>query len=100
MRDHVVGQGVAVGAEERDVQRLLIIPVVTLQTLPTTTPGTTARALDQAQRLRQGGGVTRRSRTNPSGFQQVEADVQMTAEPSEQVVMPLAPIFFIVATRV
>ena len=70
---HAVGDGVAVGTEEGDVEWFFVIPVVALQSLAATTPRTTLGTIDQAERLAEGGRVPRRTGPDAAGSKGVES---------------------------
>ena len=88
--DHRVGQGVALIAKERHIERLAVIPVMTLQPAMPAAPGTNFRPCDQAELLTQRRGVSRRSRANPPRLQAVQADLQMTFKAGPQGTMTAA----------
>src|SRR5262249_10293199 len=87
---HRVGDVVALDAEERDVERLAVIPVVALQAGVPPAPGTDPPAGDQAQPLAQRRGVARRPRADPTRFQAVEADLEVSLKAGPKGTMPVA----------
>src|SRR4051812_5093208 len=61
LANHRVGDRVTVAAEEADVERFVIIPMMTFQAAPTPAPDAAWRASDQAELLGQGRRVARRA---------------------------------------
>jgi hypothetical protein len=57
--------------------------VVPFQSLSTSTPATALGSVDQPELLRQGGGVSGRSRPDPAGAKQVRTDLQMATKTGE-----------------
>src|SRR5262249_36304053 len=90
---HRVGDVMALDAEERNVERLAVIPVMALQASMSPAPGTDARACDQAQPLTQRRRVARRPRADPTRFQAVEADLEVSLKAGPQGTMPVASAF-------
>jgi hypothetical protein len=78
--DHAVRDRVTIRAEESHVERLIIVPVMTLEASPAATPRAGVRTHDQAELLAEGGGISDRSRPNPSGFLEIGTDLEVALE--------------------
>lgn len=91
--DHLIGNFVAVRAEESHVQGFLVTPVVPLQSLSSPAPGTDLRPGDQSQLFRQRSRISGGSRPVASRLLWMKADVEMTAEPFELGAMPIRASF-------
>jgi len=91
---HGVGQRVAVRAEERDVERFVVVPVVPLETLPPPAPRTALGALDQAELFAERRRVACGARANAPGLEDVDADFEVTVKTCELGVLTIASAFF------
>jgi len=91
---HAIGNGVTVHAQERDVQRLVVAPVVALQPHATSTPGAATGPFDQPELLSERRGVTRGASSNPSWTQDVATDLQVASKTGELGVLAIPSAFF------
>lgn len=82
------------GAEERDVQGLVVVPVMTFQAEPLPTPRAALRSRDQPELFPERRGIAGRARPDAARAEGVEADFEMTAEPGELGVLTVQSAFF------
>ena len=73
----------AVDAEIRDIQGLIVVPMMALETVPASAPGTALRALDQSELFRERRGIARRTRADASRTEEIEADFQVALQTCE-----------------
>jgi hypothetical protein len=83
-----------VGAEECDVQGLVIVPVMALEAHPTSAPGTGFWPLDQSELLAECGCVSRRASPNASRTEDVATNFQVATKTGELGVLAIPSALF------
>lgn len=82
-RGETIGDHVAIGAEEGDVEGLEVVPMMTLKALSTAAPFADFRPDQLAELLRERRRVAGRPRANSPGFERVETNREMTIQAGE-----------------
>ena len=84
----------AIAAEEADIQRLIIIPVMTFEAEAPPAPDATPWARDQAELLGESRRIARRAGPDTSGSEGIRADIEMSSETGELGAQAIPQAFF------